>query len=60
MPAPLRLRKLTLATLIVFGLFAAVQAFAADIITGQVRGGDAPISQSTVTLFELARAKRIP
>ena len=50
MHVQMRLYKLVMATLIVFGPFAP-HAFAADVIRGQVRGGDVAISQSTVTLF---------
>ncbi len=39
-------------TLIVFSLFVTVQAFAADVIKGQVLGGGAPIANSTVILLE--------
>ena len=46
----LRLRKLTLATLVVFTIFVAVQVSGADM-KGQVMGGGAPVAQSTVTLW---------
>ena len=43
--------RLILGALLVACVVWAAQAFAADSIKGQVRGGDAPIAQSTVTLF---------
>jgi hypothetical protein len=46
------IRKLTLATLVACSLFLIDQAFAADNIKGQVLGGNAPIANSTVTLWE--------
>ncbi len=42
--------KLTLAALVISGMFLATRAFAADI-KGQVMGGGSPIAQSTVTLW---------